>query len=157
MYYVLSGSLAILLFAFIKGSYKKRISVALFSSYLFFILSCTLIAREGGDSIQFNFSPFWTYKAISEGGWKARILFQEVVMNIFMLIPVGFFLPALTERVGLSRTVIIGFLLSVFIEGMQLISYRGFCEIDDIIHNTLGVICGYGLFKVMIWFRRKMS
>lgn len=32
---------------------------------------------------------------------------------------------------------------------LQLITARGLCEFDDVIHNTIGAIVGVGL--VMIW------
>jgi glycopeptide antibiotics resistance protein len=42
----------------------------------------------------------------------------------------------------------IGFSLSFFIELMQLISTRGIFSVDDIIHNVLGCVIGYGIFRL---------
>ena len=41
--------------------------------------------------------------------------------------------------------ILLGLLLSVSIEVIQLLSYRGLFEFDDIIHNTLGTAIGVGI------------
>lgn len=44
---------------------------------------------------------------------------------------------------------IVGCCLSIIIEGLQLITSRGLCETDDVIHNTLGAMIGYALFVLL--------
>ena len=49
--------------------------------------------------------------------------------------------------------VIFAFLLSFVIEILQALTHRGLCEIDDIVHNTVGAWLGCLLFKkiTILW------
>ncbi len=73
------------------------------------------------------------------------------LLNILLLIPLGFGLPFITNfRMG--KVVVIGMLFSISIEFLQLIT--GFmakitfrvADINDVIFNTVGVAVGYILF-----------
>ena len=46
-------------------------------------------------------------------------------------------------------SVVFGLLLSAAIEIIQFISHRGLFEFDDIVHNTLGVVIGIALYKIV--------
>lgn len=64
-----------------------------------------------------------------------------------MFIPFGILLPLLYPKLRGSWGVIgICFCGTFFIEACQLITKRGIFEIDDIVHNILGALIGYGLF-----------
>ena len=57
-----------------------------------------------------------------------------------MLLPVGLLLPVCGVR---FRTVVLsGLAFSCLIEVTQLFTKRGYFEIEDMIHNTLGVVLG---------------
>ena len=43
-----------------------------------------------------------------------------------------------------------GFIFSSVIELSQLALKRGLCEFDDVFHNTLGCVIGYGVGMMMI-------
>lgn len=65
-----------------------------------------------------------------------------------MLIPVGTIIPCLSKYKKFAITIASGVSISLFIELLQLVTKRGLFEFDDIIHNTLGVIIGYGIYKL---------
>ena len=44
-----------------------------------------------------------------------------------------------------------GFVFSSVIELSQLVLKRGLCEFDDVFHNTLGCVIGYGVGVMMLW------
>ena len=44
---------------------------------------------------------------------------------------------------------VVGSILSIAIEALQFLMMRGFSEIDDVIHNTLGCMIGYGLYLMV--------
>ncbi len=54
-------------------------------------------------------------------------------------------------------SVIVGLLLSVSIELVQLFSHRGFFEFDDIIHNTLGIVIGIALYKIVSLIVKRLN
>ena len=83
--------------------------------------------------------PFWSYKkAIA-----SHALRKEILANILMFVPVGALLP-----LTVKRPILIGIGFSVFIEMMQLFTHRGLCETDDVISNTIGLLLGFGLYKI---------
>ena len=81
-----------------------------------------------------------------------------------MLLPHSFvisFLISATKSVKISNKLIIysplsAFLLSVFIEVMQIIAHLGTFQISDIVYNTLGGIIG-GFILILIKSKKKTT
>lgn len=87
--------------------------------------------------------PLWSYLEIVSGNYS---LLLEIIINIFMLAPLGFLL-ARFHFFNIHRIIIFGFLFSLIIECNQFILAKGWFECDDIIHNTLGIVIGYALYR----------
>lgn len=69
---------------------------------------------------------------------------------IIMFIPFGFLAPMVFERMRKVRfCVFIGFLCSCGIELSQLITQRGYCQLDDVVTNTVGMLVGWGIWKML--------
>ena len=62
-----------------------------------------------------------------------------------MFIPIG----VLTGLIWKWKGLLVAVGLSFVIEILQLITCRGLCEFDDVIHNTLGAIIGVGLVMLI--------
>ena len=74
--------------------------------------------------------------------WKQWDLQKELILiNVAVFIPVGIITGRLWEWKGFLATV--GF--SIAIEVIQLITARGLCEFDDVLHNTIGAFIGVGI------------
>lgn len=72
----------------------------------------------------------------------------DIVRNLFMLMPLGFILPVIYKRCHKMYSVaLLAFLLSLFIEGMQLVTARGTCQMDDLMNNTIGAVIGFFIWK----------
>ena len=71
---------------------------------------------------------------------------RTYLLNILLFFPLGFLLPLLSQSYHrLGRTAVAGFLFSLSIECCQLLNLR--CsDVDDLLMNTLGALCGYGLW-----------
>lgn len=68
----------------------------------------------------------------------------NVVGNIVVFTPLGWLLPALTSRADtLTRTLVIGFAVSLTIELLQLISAQRVADVDDLLLNVAGTFLGY--------------
>jgi glycopeptide antibiotics resistance protein len=87
--------------------------------------------------------PFWSYWAALKG---ARVLAQEIVMNIVVFIPVGFLTGWMQKRATWKTSVLTGATISITIELLQLTLKRGCYETDDVINNSIGCLMGYWLF-----------
>ncbi len=80
-----------------------------------------------------------------EGGlWQSYMLLG----NIIMFVPFGFFAALLWRGYTWKRALLTGFCITGSVECWQLCVGRAF-DIDDIILNTLGVFCGYLLWRLL--------
>lgn len=89
---------------------------------------------------------------------------REIILNVIMMMPFGFFLPIIKKR-GLINTAAWTFIFSLSIETTQLLyvwsggNISRIFDVTDLITNTIGGILGYLIyliFKPLIdWFLRK--
>lgn len=118
------------------------------SIFGFYILS--VFAAVGFPSLRYfvvdfgaNFIPFEWLLDFSAG------YMVNMILNIALFLPLGVLLPMLGERWKTLKSVVLtGFLFSLFIEFMQIFSFRT-TDVDDLIMNTLGAAAGYGIWKLL--------
>ena len=122
--------------------FERKASVCMFIGYVLLVLCTTIIFRTESDEMKYVLCPLGSYKSIYN-----RMLAQNI-MNIVLFMPIGFLAGAASRKKHVLNVVLIGVVLSLFIEVIQLISKRGICNIDDVIHNTLGCTIGYGVFRL---------
>lgn len=117
--------------------------------YIFLLFCSTVFYRTTSELRKYDFHPFWSYKAIQDG--RADLL-PENIMNVIVFIPIGMILGSLLRVNYGSRlrvhgswfvALMIGCGISVTIEALQFCFMRGFSEVDDVMHNTLGCILGF--------------
>lgn len=72
----------------------------------------------------------------------------NIVGNIIMFVPFGFFAALLWRKFNWKRALALGLGITCGIECWQLLVGRT-SDIDDIILNTLGVFCGYLLWTLL--------
>jgi glycopeptide antibiotics resistance protein len=129
----------------------QSIVLMLLTTYIFLVFTSTVFSRAPKDCYDYELIPFWSYWEI----WKGeKSLFWEDVFNVIMLFPIGVLLPIVLEPVWkdgrkktFMRVVLTGFLTSLSIEILQLVTKRGLFEFDDMFHNTLGVVIGYWIYQ----------
>lgn len=128
--------------------------------YIFLLFCSTVIFRATGETRQYDFHPFWSYQAIQDG---REDLLAENIMNVVVFIPVGLMLGSFLRVKGSwlpngswlmvkgswLMVAIIGCGISVTIESLQFFFMRGFSEVDDVMHNTLGCLIGYGIMTIL--------
>lgn len=84
-------------------------------------------------------------------------LLSENFMNVVLFIPIGFLLSFVYPQMRLRRAISIGCMISLFIELLQFVFKKGYCELDDFIHNTIGCFIGvlFFLFFRYIFIRNR--
>lgn len=112
--------------------------------YLCLVYTSTVLSRDTKAEIAYRLTPLWTYARLMQG---QTIFLQYIVLNILMLVPVGVCLSFLWK--SKRKIVCFGLGFSVLIELSQLVTARGLCEVDDVIHNTAGVFLGTLLYTAM--------
>ncbi|MGI8381654.1 VanZ family protein [Priestia megaterium] len=130
---------------------SQIVSILLLSSILFIIYLTILPEPRLGIGVKggVNFIPFRTM-----GDLLFHSSFKEFVINnignIILFIPFGFFLPLKFNNPGSWKKVcLIGMLLSMTIECIQLFLPNRWTDIDDVILNTVGTGIGYCLFNLI--------
>lgn len=131
----------------VKKGLRISSTVALLE-YIALVYCSTVFSRTVQDERKFDFHPFWTYKAILEG--KDEFV-TEAIMNVIAFIPIGFLLGCSFVSLKWWKVIIIACLFSLGIEILQFIMMRGFSELDDVMHNTLGSMIGYGVYRLVAW------
>lgn len=98
--------------------------------------------------IHSNFVPTKTIIYYLSGKQGFRTARQNILGNIIAFAPFGFLLPIVVRKAKKFKyTVAVAFLLSLIFEIIQLLSATGEFDIDDIILNVIGSICGYIVYK----------
>lgn len=100
-----------------------------------------------------NIIPFTTIIGYINGllsnNINTNIVIINLATNLLLFAPMGFFIPFIFKNKIISikqfGTLII--LLTLFVEILQFITYRGSTDIDDIVLNTIGAIVVYLLIK----------
>lgn len=80
---------------------------------------------------------------------KAAHIIAELYLNVMLFVPMGYLLPYVFKwfrRKVYVRPVVASFLISLAIENTQLLTKRGFYDVDDLIGNTLGGFIGQWLY-----------
>ncbi len=114
-----------------------------FSIYFSYLVSLTLSGREAGSRT--GYCNLVLFSTLIRNGR----LVLNAVENILLFLPFGMILPVLWRffRQWWSL-VLMAFITSMLIELMQLISARGYFELDDILLNTVGAWAGYLVFAL---------
>lgn len=128
-----------------KLNIKHEIPLFLLSSFLIGLFSLTFISN-GIDKI--NLIPFRIFYDIYIEVFKSDNISYFIISfigNIIIFIPLGILIPLL-YKISSKKVILIGFLISLSIEIIQLFLKRG-TDIDDLILNTLGVFIGTLIYK----------
>ncbi len=141
-----------------KTNYRWIIHV-LFAIYMVVLFKLTIL-RDSFDFHNYmkygtlNLTFFAEYIPFVRRHRWGRILYL-FGGNIAAFIPFGAYLGYRGKKI--LPTVILGFLLSFFIESMQYIWGVGVSELDDLILNTLGALIGAAAVKMMEKIKEKKS
>jgi glycopeptide antibiotics resistance protein len=93
--------------------------------------------------------------------FKDRIYFRDVIANIFLFIPFGFFFGILAKQKGRNRTHIaftataLGFLLSLSVELLQAFLPGRFSAFSDVLSNCGGAFLGALISLLFQWIKNK--
>lgn len=127
-----------LLFVFVVVKFKGS----------FYELSDRVNTYSMQGSINYNLIPFRSMSAQIERitQWWAL---KNLLGNIIPFIPFGFLLPVTYKKFSSAISVfVIGLASILVIESFQFFTKLGSFDVDDIILNMTGIVCGYVIFLV---------
>ena len=115
------------------------------------------LSREHG-AWNCNLIPFRTISSqLSRFKTIPTIVIKNLFGNIAIFVPFSILLPMGYEAARkYHRVFLVGLVYILIIEFAQLICMLGSFDVDDIILNSIGVSCGYVIFKIIskVWQQR---
>ena len=128
-----------LLFVFVVVKFKGS----------FYELSDRVNTYSMQGSINYNLIPFRSMSTQIERitQWWAL---KNLLGNIIPFIPFGFLLPITYKKFSSAISIfVIGLASILLIEIFQFFTKLGNFDVDDIILNMIGIVCGYVIFLVI--------
>lgn len=133
----------------------RNVLALAFVGYMILLIYFLFFSEEYGRTIhfseyQYNFTPFHEisryirYRDVVGQG----LFLVNIVGNVIVFMPFGFFVPGLEKKkptaiLHFLKVTALGFLFSLSVETIQLISKVGCFDVDDLILNTIGVALGF--------------
>lgn len=141
---LLVGIIIVILCRFLYFKYTKKKPV-FYKEVLLLICASYLICLfyvVSFEDVQWSTSNFIPFKEITRYSLNSPMFIKNVIGNIIMFIPLGFFLGYFFKIKRKKWLFLLVMLISTAIECMQYYIGRVF-DIDDILLNVLGGLIGY--------------
>ena len=135
-------SISVLVTFLFKGLKKgiRIYGIIILVSYLFLLYASTLFFRNYEKHHGYFLKPFWSY--------SRNDMLLENLMNVIVFVPIGLLVGCTIKKMSWKKVLFIGMGISLSIELLQLVFKRGYAEMDDLIHNTLGCMIGFGVYSL---------
>lgn len=125
------------------GEPVMTVPVVLFCIYLAAIFLITLLSRENGSRIGVDLKLFATWGINPRNN-------AFVVENVLLFIPFGFLSCLVSRKMRhFFRCSLFGATVSAGVESLQLLTGRGYFQLDDILTNILGTMLGCTVFLLI--------
>lgn len=122
---------------------RRRVVSILFVTYCLFLLWLTILSRKPRAVERvFKWQLLWSYRAWIAGEPYGKTESIQNINNILAFIPFGLLFPPKQLRLLILAVLV----FSSAIEIVQFVVNLGWCEIDDVICNTLGAVLGWLLW-----------
>ena len=131
-------------------------AVLLLAEWIIVVLAITVLGRETRTVRGLSLIPLSSYLDIAENSYLLEVTAINI-LNVVLFVPVGLLLGLGFRGMTWRKTMAAGTVLSVVIEVLQLVFRRGLCEVDDVIHNVVGCMIGYGLAFLLTRIGTKLS
>ncbi len=120
---------------------------------VYFLFFAEMLGRAGQPrGYHYNLIPFKEIRRflVYREQLGTAAVFLNLAGNIMIFMPFGFLLPIMSRKLrGFFRVTFLGFELSMIVEVVQLISKTGSCDVDDLILNTIGAMCGFLIYAAI--------
>ena len=120
-----------------------------------------MFSRTLDSGQHLELQPFRTYGRLFEEdkikstatGFAALFLsntlpVEGLILNILLYYPLGYLLLILLPKLKPKYVILIGCLCSIVTEVSQYVLKLGWCETDDVIHNTVGTAIGVWMWHL---------
>ncbi len=138
---------------------KNKIAFVLYEEVLtlifiiYILMFFQVVTYQDVISYGNNFIPF---KELTRYTIGSKLFFKNVIGNILLFMPYGFFASYYLKLNKKRIAFLLILLVSLAIEGVQLVIGRCF-DVDDILLNIIGGMFGYFIYRFLDLITNKMS
>ena len=132
-----------------KTNAFKELKMLIYIIYCFLLFK--LVTTTDFESYSNNFIPF---KEMFRYSLTSKLFYRNVIGNILLFVPFGYFVSYYCKLPSVKYNLLITVITSTSIETIQSAIGRSF-DIDDIILNVIGGVCGYVIFLITKKLLRK--
>lgn len=138
-----------------KIVFYKEIIMLCFAIY---ILCLFQVVTSQDDIVSWSSNNFIPFKEIMRYNITSRLFLKNVLGNMIMFLPFGFFLGFYLKLDKPKLNILLTLIASFAIETVQMCIGRVF-DVDDIILNVLGGLIGYYIYILFrkIWVKYKKA
>ncbi len=129
----------------------KELSMLIFGVYIL----CLFQVVTFQDDVSWSSNNFIPFQEILRYNITSRLFIKNVLGNLIMFLPFGFFTSYYLKVEKMTLPVILTAVASISIEIVQMAIGRVF-DVDDIILNLLGGICGFFLYNMIRIISQKL-
>ena len=132
--------------------WKPKLKWPVMLVYAAAVVYLTFLMRRPYRSARYLLDPFHAWRYVIRVTEKGLVLgsksqLKVIVLNILLFVPFGYLLPLFRKRADRWWKVLLcGFAASLTIELLQLVTRYGMFDLDDLMHNTLGALLGWGCY-----------
>lgn len=123
--------------------------------YAFIVYIMCLFYVVTFQDVSWSSSNFIPFREIFRYQIGSKLFFKNVIGNMIMFIPYGFFVGYFLKLDKLKTAVIMVLIASITIETTQLVIGRVF-DVDDILLNLVGGIIGFYIFSIIYKIKSKL-
>lgn len=143
-----------------KRTLSRKILISLFIIYITVVVSITVfpLVIDPEMMVMTDKSiiliPFSTITDLLANATLGTIVLQ-IIGNIIMTVPYGVLIPFIVKRKRWYNYLIYTLVFPIAVELTQLIiclstnSFYRTVDIDDVILNSIGILIGYGIYKIL--------
>ncbi len=140
---------------FINNKKEKFVLYKELTGLLFIVYVLFLFYIVTFQDNNFGFSNYVPFKEILRHSISSRLFFRNVIGNILLFMPLGWFITYYIKTNKVYYALILSIIISLSIELIQLYIGRVF-DIDDIILNVFGGVLGYILYMILYKIKSKL-
>ena len=124
-------------------------------SYFFVIYILCLFYVVTFHDVSWSTSNFIPFKEIMRYNFGTKLFYKNVIGNMVMFVPFGFFVSYFLKLDKISIISILTLITSITIEWTQLLIGRVF-DVEDILLNLIGGVVGFLLYNIIHSLRVKL-
>lgn len=158
----IASVLSVITYKRFNSFYPKCVFAIWLMVYIFIILYITVFNRLVHPFTEYHYHliPLWSIDNIKLGYVET---IYEKINNVILFVPLGILIGGLISSITSPNSrlwfmsMVVGCLVSICIEIFQLLTKTGWCEIDDVICNTIGCVIGSLVMKIVYVLYRLRS